>query len=356
MMHGQNHSFVSFGNDTLDKFLGGGLLNGSLNIFERQGPSSKPLSDVWTKSLSASTIASEDSLIIVNFSHWKPMDRAKFLSELPQPRKVNSEILYKDVRGKSQISKIKIAWRYSSRNSSPSDDNLKTNQIDFGLPLTPNDDFDLRFIDVSGNFNISEFLNNLDSTVNDLKQKNKPINIIIIDMLHPLSPLIDKTQQLLKLTYAFRVIARSLSRGAILLSYDIDTCPDHDKIKQHLYHFADSVVSFYSYETGQNKLAGYKNFDGTLDYVKVPKINSFGLHFQQELSDWGYRFTRNHRFFVVDELSLPPCQDDEDDPSKPKKRNATDITKIEPNSGPLEHVGPLEDFREIAGDVLAKQL
>lgn len=350
-------NLISIGNETFDKFLGGGFLNTSLNLFERQGPTSKLLEAVWNKSLAASTLASGNNLILVNFNTLLEVERNQFISSLPTPRKVKSELLYKDIRGKSAAAKIKIAWRYSSRSSSPSDSMLRTDQVDFGLPLSNSSQElgTIRIINIKENFSMQNFFSTLEEYVDALQMQERSVNIIISSLLNPFSPMIDKPSSLCQFMFALRCFARNkLERGTILVSYDTDICLDHSQIKQQLYNIADSVVTFYSYETGLNKLAGYKNTDGTLDYVKVPKINSFGLHFQRELSDWGYRLTKNHRFFVVDELSLPPCDDDEEE--KLKKQKATTITQVDHRSKTLEQVGPLEDFREVAGCVLAKQL
>lgn len=352
-MNFQNHKYISSGNDTFDRFLGGGLINGTFNIFEREGPSSRILDKVWNKSFAASTIASEGKLIIVNFNTNISIEKSTIIAATPQPRKVNQEILYKDVRGKSQAMQIKIAWRYTKRSSSP--ENYKTNQIDFGhanesLP----EDSTIEIINISKDFTLQNFLKELRDFICKLKIDNT-VNIIIQDVLHPFSPVIDNTDLFIRLIYSLRCLARTLGKGAILMSYDICLFDDHSRIKQQVYNIADGVVSFFSYETDENRTT-YKNFDGTISYVKIPKINTFGLHFQQELSDWGYRFTRNHRYFVVDELSLPPCDDDEDDTNKPKKHIATDVTKIGITRDRIEKVGPLEDFKEVAGDVLAKQL
>lgn len=364
-MFGQktNSTLISIGNETFDKFLGGGFLNSSLNLFERQGPSSKLLDSVWNKSFAASTLTSQSHLIHVNFNTLTDTTHDQFIASLPTPRKVKSDLLYKDIRGISATAKIKIAWRYSSRSASPTDNTLKVNQIDFGFPLeiavlqVDRDPIGkIRLIDVKEDFTTAKFFAQLEEELEALKKDGTTVNIIIKDILHPFSPMINDSGQLCRFMYALRCLSRTISKGAILVSYDTDMCIEHNKIKQQLYNMADSVVSFYSYETGQNRLIGYKNTDGTLDYVKVPKINTFGPHFQRELSDWGYRLTRNHRFFVIDELSLPPCHDDDEEDNKFKKQSASDIANIGHKSRPLKKVGPLEDFREVAEDVLAKRL
>lgn len=351
---------ISTGNETFDRFLGGGFLNSSVNIFERQGPSSRVLDSIWNKSFAASTLSlRKDSLIYVNFNTAVEVEKQSFLASLPTPRKVKADILYKDIRSKS--AQIKIAWRYTSRPiSSPSDTIARVDQIDFGLSLakeTENENLEPRIsiINVKPEETINEVISNIKQTIWTLKQSQPNICIIAKDILHPFSPIGDDVQKFLNLLYGFRCLSRTFDKGAILISYDCDLLVDHDNLKQQIYNLADCVVSFYSYETGENRLTGYKDIDGTLEYVKVPKINAYGFHFQRDLSDWGYRLTRNHRFFVVDELSLPPCEDDDDDKTK-GAQTATKMTNIENTRRPLELVGPLEEFREVAKDVLAKKL
>lgn len=358
-----NQNLISSGNQTLDKFLGGGLLNSTLNIFERQGPSSRLLDVVISKSFAATTLSSKNNLLVVNLNPTQEIDHRKVISGLPTPRQVNTEILYKDIKGKSQLSKIKIAWRYSSKSSSPSDINLKSNQVDFGLSLaSDHKDTDLGILKVINvpvpeDFHLHTLLQDLENSIAELKKGCDSLNVIVKGLYHPFSPLINRPTEQLRFLYCLRHISRMLTKGAIILIYDTDMVSDYANMKYQIYNIADCVVSTFSFETDQNKLSGYKNIDGTLDYVKVPKINTFGLHFQQELSDWGYRFTNNHRYFVVDELSLPPCHDDEQESSnKQRKQNATDVTHIEHLRKPMERVGPLEDFREVAGEVLARQL
>lgn len=351
-------NLISTGNDTLDKFLGGGLLNSSLNLFERQGPSSRLLDSVWNKSLTASTLAAKNNLMYINFNTQIEVDTEQLLHSLPLPRKVKSEMMYKDIRGKSSAAPIKIAWRYTSRSSSPSDNVLRMNQIDFGMSLTKETTSDdlgqVKVVNIKDDFTMKGFFNVLDEEHSKLKSKETCLNIIISDLLHPFSPLVDNSRMLCEFLFALRCFTRHINKGALLVSYDIDLCENHSHIKQHLYNIADCVVSCYSYETGEGKSIGYKNIDGTLDYLKVPKINSFGFHFQRDLSDWGYRLTKNHRYLVVDELSLPPCHDDEHD-DRGKKLTASALTNIEHKKEPLEQVGPLEDFRKVAEDVLRRE-
>lgn len=348
-------SFISTGNETLDKFLGKGFLSSSLNLFERQGPSSRILDSVWYKSIAASTLNKGGSVIYVNFNTLESRDSAKILASLPMTRKVKSESLYKDIRGKSGATQIKIAWRYSSRSSSPSDSMLKTDQVDFGLSLEKEVEsipFDkIRIINMEPFFDLRTFLTDLEHIINDRGNKN-PIVILVEDLLHPFSSLVEQSHIFPTLMCLLRSLARTrLPHGMIFISYDIDLFSNHELIKHQIYNMADCVVSFFSYETGQNALTGYKNIDGTLDYIKVPKINSFGFHFQRELSDWGYRFTRNLRFFVIDELSLPPCEDEGDGLVK---KQAADLAKLERK--PVKQVGPLEEFKGVAESLLKKQL
>lgn len=356
---GAKQNLISIGNETFDKFLGGGFVNSSLNIFERQGPPSRILDSIWNKSFAAATLTKKDALVYVNCNTSLEVDEKTFLASLPSFRKVKSELMYKDVRGKSASTKIKIAWRYSNRGlSSPSDSVARMNQIDFGLSFVKDGESEetgrVHVINVKENESLNQILAKLEQGVSDLKQTHPKVNIIIKDLLHPFSPIIDDTRRFLNFIYTLRCFSRGLDKGAILVSYDRDLCNDHFDIQQQLYNLADCVVSFYSYETGENRLTGYKDIDGTLSYVKVPKINSFGFHFQQDLSDWSYRLTKNHRFFVIDELSLPPCDDDEEEGKG--RQTATKLANIENVRRPLEQVGPLEEFREVAKDVLAKKL
>lgn len=351
---------ISTGNETFDRFLGGGLLNSSLNLFERQGPSSRVLDDVCNKSLAAVTLTTRGNLLYVNFNTSATTSTDKLLESLPAHRKVKSELLYKDVRSRTAHAKIKIAWRYSNRTQSPSDPVARSSHVDFGLSLVKDSDSpelgQCSILNVSeSNFTLESFLTQLDLAIANLKSPDGTLNIIIKDILHPFSPLLDDAQEILKLFYALRCIARRIEKGCILMSYDCTMFSDHASFRSNLYNLADCVVAFYSYKTDENISRGYKDADGTLKYVKVPKINSFGFHFQQDLTDWGYRLTRNHRFFVVDELSLPPCDDDRDEEKK-KRKDVFDVTDIHGKITPLRQVGPLEDFREVAQEVFTKRL
>lgn len=315
---------ISTGNETFDKFLGGGLLNSTLNIFERQGPSSRILDAIITKSFAATTLTEKKTLLYVNFNTSLSVEKEDLLASLPSQRKVKSELLYKDIAGRSELAKIKIAWRYSNRNTfSPSDGVTKVNQVDFGVSLIktiePEDLGRVYLINIQQYETLDKIASTLRQTILDIKRSNTSINVIVKDLLHPFSPLIDQQAIFLKFIYFLRCLSRFLTKGAIIVVYDSGLCTGHRNIEQNLYSLADSVVSFHSYETAENLLTGYKDIDGSLSYIKVPKINSFGFHFQQGLSDWGYRLTKSNRFFVIDELSLPPCGDDDSDQVKTKK-------------------------------------
>lgn len=355
-------NMVSMGNDTLDRFLGGGLLHTTLNLFERNGPSSKLLDGVWNKSFAATTLAAKNNLILIDFNVIAEPDNESVYESLPMPRRVKSDVMYKDISGKSRTSQIKIAWRYANKHVSPSDSLDKMNQIDFGLSfakeMNSTSTGSLISMKIEHAFSMKDFLLDLEQKIKEFKSKDKglPVNIIVKNLVHPFSPIRGPNQKtmLVNLLYSLRCIARKLERGAILISYDCSQCENHSEIKQYLYNIADTVISCHSYETGQNIMAGYKNIDGTLQYLKVPKVNSFGFHFQQDLSDWGYRVTKNNRFFVIDELSLPPCDSETEDTAK--KQTAAELTKIGQDRRSMEQVGPLEEFKEVARNVIAKRL
>lgn len=266
-------------------------------------------------------------------------------------------MLYKDIRAKSVPTKIKIAWRYSEPEvSSPSDGVARMEQIDFGTPLlnehTAENLGKVEIMNVHDGDSPAQILSQLNQKVIDLKKSFSTVNIVTESIMHPFSPLVDNVN-LCNFVFGLRCLSRILDKGAILISYDCDMIENYNEIQQRLYNLADCVVSFYSYETGENKLTGYKDIDGTLNYVKVPKIASYGFHFQRDISDWGYRLTKNQRFFMIDELSLPPCDDDDEARGQ---QTATGLTNIESVRRPLEQVTPLEEFREVAEKVLSKRL
>uniref|UniRef100_A0A6G1S4S0 Elongator complex protein 4 n=1 Tax=Aceria tosichella TaxID=561515 RepID=A0A6G1S4S0_9ACAR len=348
------------GNETLDKFLGGGLPHSSLNIFERSGPSSGILDTIIGNSFASTTLSAKGSVIFVNFNTSVEVHDHVLLTTLPAPRKVKSELLYRDIREKSALAKIKIAWRYSQQaTSSPSDGVTRMDQIDFGVALTKSAEPDelgkLCVINVSEDDTVASITDRMSKSILEQKKTHSIITVIIKDLFHPFSPIASNNQgQFLKFFYILRCLSRTLDKGCILVNYDSSLCENHFNFEQSLYNLADSVVSFYSYETDENQLTGYKDIDGTITYVKVPKIGSFGFHFQQHLADWGYRLTKNLKYFVVDELSLPPCDDDNEEGKG--KQCASNLARIENPSRPLEQVGPLEEFRDVAKDVLAKKL
>jgi archaellum biogenesis ATPase FlaH len=352
-------SLLSSGNETFDKFLGGGLLHSSLNIFERSGPSSNILETIINSSFASASLSSKGSVIYVNFDTSKEINEDILLTTLPALRKVRSDLLYRDIREKSAVAKIKIAWRYSQQNtSSPSDGISRMDQVDFGVALSKSVEINelgkLSVLNVRENESVSNITNRLAKAISDQK-KNSAVTVIINSLTHPFSPMTDQSKkELLKFIYILRCLSRTIEKGCILINYDSSICEHCFNFEQGLYNLADCVVSFYSYETDENKLTGYKDIDGTINYIKVPKISSFGFHFQQNLADWGYRLTRNLRYFVVDELSLPPCDDDNEEGKG--KQCASNLARIDNPSKPLEQVSPLEEFRDVAQDVLAKKL
>lgn len=363
-MFGQStkQNLISTGNDTFDKFLGGGLLNSTVNLFERQGISSRILDPILNKSISCTTLSKKNNLLFVNFNTSKEVTSEEVLNGLPVNRQVKSEVLYKDVRGSSATAKIKIAWRYTQRGtSSPSDALHKLNQVDFGLSLKrevePQDLGTLDVLNVKPDESTMSISSRLEKAISQLKATGTTVNVIIKDLVNTFSPLLDNWHELMRMLYIFRGLARSLGDGAIVLCCDSEMLPEKQAVKQQMYNLVDSVISFYGYETDENKTTGYKDIDGTVNYLKVPKLNSYGFHFQQDVSDWGYRLTKNHRYFVVDELCLPPCEDETTDNlpcgSGPK---ATELRKIDNTSKPLERANPLEEFRQVAKDILPRRL
>lgn len=357
----RNHILVSSGNETFDTFLGGGFLHTSLNLIERQGIYSRILDLILNNSFATSTLTSKNNLLFVNFNASREWTERQVINKLPQQRKIKTEILYDDVYKQSSSAKIKIAWRYTSRDTVFPDKSSESYQIDFRLGLNALNKDNIGEIAVinaehEDAFTFKSFFEKLDTTVERLRKPHNYVNIIIKDLLHPFSPLVDKPKELMRLFLLLRCFSRRMDRGAILVVYDVDMFSEHEKLKNKLYNLADSVVSFFSYQNGQNVASGYPDSDGMLEYIKVPKIKSFGLHFQREVSDWGYRITKNYRFLVIDELSLPPCPDnDEANKAQVKKRIITDEIDIFDKGNNLQQVSPLEDFREVAKNVLPRK-
>lgn len=354
-MFGSKSTFISSGNSLLDKLLGGGFVNGSLNVFERQGHSSKNLDHVWNKSLAASTLATGNNLIFVNFQAQN-YTQEQLISSLPTPRKVKPQTLFKDIQTKSPSTRIKIAWRYSDRGVSPSDD-LRLDQVDFGLKLSKECDPDIlgQCRIVTAKADLAETITDIRNAIQELKPNSKTTNLIINDAFHPFSTLRNDCDTALTFQ-VFRAVARSLGGGVVLMSYDKDCVPRYNIRKPFIYNAADCVLSFYSYETDQNRILGYKDTDGTIEYVKVPKINSFGQQCQRSLSDYGYRFTRDNRYFVVDELSLPPCEDDTPEILAKKKQQADQVAQVDRGRKLVRQVDPLEEFKDVAQNVIPKKL
>lgn len=350
-------AFISTGNDTFDTFFGGGLLNSTLNIFERQGLASRPLETIVEKSISASTLANKCDLIYVNFNSELDIKEDLFLESLPLPKKVKPELLYKDVRPKSASAMIKIAWRYTAQGSSPSTGSFKENQNDFGLCLSKHTDIELTNLHIinikNETFSFKTLIDQLASMTSNLAN-SKSVNIILANLLHPFSPIYGDPQKLLFLLYAMRAFARTIERGMVMTVYDTEMCQNHSSIKNLIYNTADAVVSFYTFADSQSRLLGYKDTDGTVDYIKVPKLNTFSHHFQRELSDWGYRTTKNNKYFVIDKLSLPPCDSGaQEDRTTIEKKDGTELLGVHKHEI-LEEVGPLEEFKDFVGDVLRK--
>ena len=317
----QRQKLIHTGNGTLDRVLGGGFLCQTVNLFERQGPSSKILDSILNKTIATTALSKGVSLLLVNFNTATQISREEFEASLPLNRQVKSELLYKDIRAATSSAKIKIAWRYSQRGtSSPTDSSQLMSQVDFGLSLKKETLDKHSGVDSLGQIDIinvkaDDELSDIVKKMVDMTEKSKSSNsdnvtiVLIKDILHPFSPVVDEQDLLMNYIYSFRCLARTLDNTVISLSYDIDMCPEHDSIKEKIYNLADSVLRFHSYETDENEMTGYKDIDGAIDYIKVPKVNSYGFFFQRELSDWGYRITKNNRYFVIDELSLPPCEE-----------------------------------------------
>lgn len=307
---------ISTGNETIDKFLGGGLLFSSLNILELGTALSRDLDKVLNYSLASSTLTLKNSLIYVNFNPLLDLSSERLIRDLPTPKKVKTELLYKDIREKAGKDTIKIAWRYAKRSSSPPRDKEFIDQIDFKSSLSYIDrkSFgEMSVINVKDDFTSSEFFRALEKETARLKQSSNSVNIVIADLLNPFSPLLNKMQQFFQFLYGLRCYARTLGSGAILISYNTNMISDYDRVQEQIYSIGDCVISFDALEEQEMKLSGYKNDHGFVRFIKVPKFCSFGLHFQRELSDWGYRITKGTNYFVIDELCLPPLDDSEHD-------------------------------------------
>lgn len=341
-------NLISTGNQTFDTFLGGGLLNSSLNIFERKGSASRALESIIEKSISATTLANKNDLIIINFNTESDYRDNIFLESLPFPKKVRSDLLYKDVRPKSS-SAMKIAWRYTAQASSPSTSALRENQIDFGTCLSKQDVELGNLIIINIKKETFSYKTLIDQLVDGVKS-SETVNIILLNLLHPFSPIYGDSQKLVSLLYIMRAFARTIERGSIVTSYDIEMCQNHVSLKSQIYNMADSVISFFTFSDNQCRLLGYKDIDGTVDYIKVPKINTLSYHLQRQLTDWGHRITKNNKYFVIHKLSLPPCGTDE----QPKPGKASDILGVDNHE--IKDIGLRKDFNTCVEDFFSKKI
>lgn len=297
-------TLISTCNDSLNTLLGGGFVASTLNIFERSGTQSQRLDSIITKTISASTLVKQRDLVYVNFNDLLPVTSDHLIASFPLPVKVKTEVLNKDVRPDTRKEQIKIAWRYSNNNILFRDE--RQDQLDFGHSLKHHHESLGKIIVVNldkifTNGDMRTFLEILEAV-----KTSDCIDFVMADITHPHSVLDGHHELFLTILYALRAFARTLKQGAVFMCINTDSIDDYNFKQDQIYNLADSVVHLSSLSEEESILIGCVHSEGLVEYRKVPKLYSNSYHFKRPLSDWAYRTTSNNKYFLIDQLSLPP--------------------------------------------------
>ncbi|KAI1295549.1 Elongator complex protein 4 [Halotydeus destructor] len=191
-------------------------------------------------------------------------------------------------RPSSEPNHLKIAWRYADTPSNDDSTNQK-HQYDLGAIITDQEITQLslktdliqqvEFADISSTLAKSEqsvraIVKNLTSCVSEKE---------IAGYLFKLKSVVKKNQ------------------GICVVSINSHVLP-HETLAR-LHNISDCAIELNAFH-GQN--ASYPDYDGTLSFHKLPKINALSNPKNIETLDLGFQMKKQNRFFIVDKLCLPP--------------------------------------------------
>ena len=78
---------------------------------------------------------------------------------------------------------------------------------------------------------------------------------------------------------------------------------ESEKTRQQVHDLADTVLHLQAF---RDPSPSYPDFEGLFLIHKLPRVNSLALSKKIETLDLGFQMKKQHRFFEVDKLSLPP--------------------------------------------------
>lgn len=93
---------------------------------------------------------------------------------------------------------------------------------------------------------------------------------------------------------------RKSSGNKLLITFDTRTLPP--STVSRIRACADGVIRVESFGP---RVKPYPDFDGVINIIKIPKINSINTNSKIDTLDIGFQWKSN-RYFVIDKLSLPP--------------------------------------------------
>lgn len=207
------------------------------------------------------------------------------MKELPTFTQVNSnELMSND---------MKIAWRYKSLAAASSE---ASEQFDFGVYV---DEETLNQANIN-------FVNH-DALIKfnfDYDPNKCLTRIVVQDLGSPLSPI--SIESIPMFIYNLKSFVRRNPNVVCLVTFSSQMIQSSNFafVCSRIYNNVDCAIKLIPFD--ESTQTPYKEYDGLVNILKLPKLNSLNYYFVPETFDLGFKLKKHSRFLIVDKLCLPP--------------------------------------------------
>lgn len=304
---------ISTGIPSLDEYLGGGLIGGSVNSLVVPNRHGRPVVGMFIKALIAQSVSKDMRIIMADFGPQGPAYRDSL-----QTLSSNLPVVIQDKRSSQNDfepsdggdMKMSIAWRYSKFKSNQQ--NAYEHAADFGMPMEPAAKEQsarlISHIDLSScDQTMTGFWNSISESISRICNKDY-VTIVVFRGLTPPSPIHAdnlNSNDINRLLLCIKSLTRKAPNLISLLIVDSELDCNPSKHFDHS-NVSDMVLEFNAFSQEETSSTQYKEFDGLVQLHKRAKINSFNYHYTPQTLDLGFKLIRQGKYLAVDKLSLPP--------------------------------------------------
>jgi len=281
-------TMTSTGIPSMDQLLGGGFAMNSITLLEEDGLCA--FAPLFAKCFVSQSIECKHKTIIC--SQTISSIRSRFLRELPvlstQPSKLRA----------IGSDDLKIAWRYKGQAVGDNPYSTSAQHFDLSSHISAEtlNSADIVFCTHNTCLDAIRSLgSNGGQTV---------IRIFIDGLGSALSPI--SVESLPKFVYDLKSLVRKVANSVCLTTFSAQLVllSRNACVRSRVHNVVDCVIQLIGFD--ECTQTPYTEYNGLLNVLKLPKLNSFNYYMTPETLDYGFQLKNHNRFLIVDKLSLPP--------------------------------------------------